>query len=253
MSLLKVESVWKTFGGVVALQDVDMVVNEGQITALIGPNGSGKTTLINIVTNFYKPTRGKVLFKGERIDTLPTHETPGRGIMRTFQVVRVFKHMSVLENVMCGGYNWTKTGLIDSILLRSRVNKEDNTLREQALEALKFVGLERLATSQAGALSLGHQRMTELARALLARPKLLLLDEPVAGLSSQEREMTQQKLVDVRDRGVTILLVEHEMKTVMKLAQRIIVLNFGKKLTEGNPDEIRNNPEVIESYLGRRV
>lgn len=253
MSLLKVESVWKTFGGVVALQDVDMTIEEGQITALIGPNGSGKTTLINIVTNFYKPTRGKVFFKGERIDTLPTHETPGRGIMRTFQVVRTFRHMSVLENVMCGGYNWTKTGVIESILLRSRINKEDTMLRELAMEALKFVGLEQVATSAAGALPLGHQRMTELARALLARPKLLLLDEPVSGLSTEEREMTQQKLMDVRDRGIAILLVEHEMKTVMKLAQRIIVLNFGKKLAEGDPNTIRNNPEVIESYLGRRT
>lgn len=253
MALLKAEAVCKTFGGVVALQDVDINIEEGQITALIGPNGSGKTTFINVVTNYYKPTRGKVFFKGERIDTLPTHATAGRGIMRTFQVVRAFKHMSVLENVMCGGYNWTKSGVIESILLRSRINKEEAMLRELAMETLKFVGLEQVTASAAGALPLGHQRMMELARALLARPKLLLLDEPVSGLSNEEREMTQQKLVDVRDKGIAILLVEHEMKTVMKLADRIIVLNFGKKLAEGDPEAIRNNPEVIESYLGRRI
>lgn len=253
MAVLEVERVCKNFGGVAALRDVSLALEEGRITALIGPNGSGKTTLINVVTKFLAPDSGKIVFRGERIDGLPPDVIASRGIIRTFQILRTFKELTVLENVMCGAHCWSRAGVLDSILPFSRARREEAEIREQALSALRTVGLADLTTHMAGALPLGHQRSVELARALAGRPKLLLLDEPVSGLNPEERDLMEEKLVELSGAGVTILFVEHEMKTVMKLAHKIVVLNFGENLAVGTPDEIRTDPRVVEAYLGREA
>jgi len=253
MSLLHIESVSKNFGGLQALTDVSTDVREGSISALIGPNGSGKTTLFNTITKMIPHDSGRIFFAGERIDHLPAHLIPSKGIARTFQIVSLFREAYVWENVASGAFSKTKAEIF-SILFRLRqMRSEERQIKERTMETLRFLGIEHLAERPAGMLPIGQQRLVELGRGLVSEPKLLLLDEPLSGLNLRESEAVQQKIIEIRNRGITILFVEHEMKSVMRLAEKITVLNFGRKIAEGRPEEIRSNPEVIEVYLGKEA
>lgn len=253
MTLLRIESVYVNFGGLQALTDVSMNVQQGIICALVGPNGSGKTTLFNTISNIVHPNDGQVFFDGERIDHLSPHLIAGKGISRTFQIVSLFAQAACWENVANGAFSKTRAGVFPIILRLPKARHEEKRIQERAMEALQFFGIETLAYRPAGLLPIGQQRLVEMARALLSEPKLLLLDEPLSGLNPRESEVLQRKVLEINRKGVTILFVEHEMKAVMRLANNIVVLNFGKKIAEGPPDKIRNNQEVIDIYLGRET
>lgn len=253
MSLLRLESIYKNFGGLQALSDVNMHVEEGSISALIGPNGSGKTTLFNAITNIIPATSGKIFFNGESIDQLPAYLVPGKGLARTFQIISLFRTASVWENVASGAFTKSKAEMLSILFRMSWMRAEERLIRERTMDTLRYLGIEHLANSQAGMLPFGQQRLVELARALVGEPRMLLLDEPLSGLNAHESGMLQEKIMEIRNRGLTILFVEHEMKAVMRLAEKITVLNFGKKIAEGSPNEIRNNSEVVEVYLGKET
>lgn len=253
MALLCIESVYVNFGGLQALSDVSMDVKEGSVSALVGPNGSGKTTLFNTISNIIRPNSGKIFFAGERIDHLSSHLIPGKGIGRTFQLVSLFAEAPCWENVAIGLFSKTKAEILPIVFQLPWARYEERRTRDRAMEALRFFGIENMANRPAGVLPLGQQRLVEMARSLVSEPKLLLLDEPLSGLNPRESELLQEKILSIRNRGVTILFVEHEMKAVMRLADNIVVLNFGKKIAEGPPDRIRNNQEVIDIYLGKEV
>jgi len=249
--MLKVKDVEKSFGGLMAVAKVSFNVNEGDITAIIGPNGAGKTTLINIITGVYKCDKGKIFFKDKDITNLSPHKIVKHGIIRTFQNLQVFKNMTVLENVMVGMHSRTKYEFIACILNFPFVKKQDKEIYEKSYEILKYVGLENKAKFPASSLPYGEQKKLELARALSAEPKLLILDEPVAGLNLNEAEKICELLIDInKNRKITIILIEHNMNVVMELSKKIIVLHYGEKIAEGTPFEIQNNPEVIRAYLG---
>jgi len=251
--LLEIKSITKSFGGLTALSDLSFAVEPGTITSLIGPNGSGKTTTFNVVSRFISPDAGEILFQGERIDRLPAHRISGKGIARTFQIVSLFEEASVLENVACGAYSNTKCGAFSIIFRLPRARLEEKWIWQRAMEAIKFSGLEKWANVKAGALPFGLQRLVEVSRALAGDPKLLLMDEPLSGLTQKESAILQEKMVEMRDSGVTILFVEHDIKAVMRISEKIIVLNFGEKIADGSPEEISNNTEVIDAYLGREA
>lgn len=253
MSLLRLESIYKNFGGLQALSDVNMDVEEGSISALIGPNGSGKTTLFNAITNIIPATSGKIFFNGENIDHLPAYLVPGKGIGRTFQIISLFRAASVWENVASGAFTKSKAEMLSILFRMPWMRAEERLIRERTMDTLRYLGIEHLANAQGGMLPFGQQRLVELARALVSEPKMLLLDEPLSGLNAHESGMLQEKIMEIRNRGLTILFVEHEMKAVMRLAEKITVLNFGKKIAEGSPNEIRNNSEVVEVYLGKET
>lgn len=250
--ILVVEKVTKRFGGVCALQDVSFSVDRGKIVSIIGPNGAGKTTLFNCVTGLGLPEEGEIYFGNLQtpVNRLQPYQAATRGIARTFQSIRLFKQMTVLENVMVGGHVRTRWDLIDVLLRTRRLSVKEKRLKNLATRLLGLFGLESKAQELACNLSYGHQRKLEIARALASDPKLLLLDEPAAGMNPKEKEELLRLIRAIRETGVTILLIEHDMKVVMTISDLVVVLDYGKKLAEGTPEAIQNNPRVIEAYLG---
>lgn len=251
--LLEIHRLTKQFGGVVAVNDVSFEVNPGEIIALIGPNGAGKTTLFNLISSVIPPTSGEIRFKGERIDGKKTHELSKRGISRTFQNLQIFNHMTVLENVMLGTHIKLKTNLLSAGLRLPVIRKEDELSVKLAEDALELVGLKSYAGEIAGTLPFGLQKLLEIARAIVSEPSLILLDEPMAGLNDGESRKLALFLMELKQKGYSILFVEHDMATVMKIADRIVVIDFGKKISEGTPEEISKDPKVIAAYLGEEV
>jgi branched-chain amino acid transport system ATP-binding protein len=250
-SLLRIESLTCHFGGLIAVDNLCMDVSAGEIRALIGPNGAGKSTTLNLITGIYRPDGGSVSLKGRPLTGISPSAITKAGIARTFQTIRLWKRMTLLENVMVGYQCRTKAGFLDVLFQTKRSQLEEMTTRVKALEALSLVGLSDKANALAGSLSYGQQRRLEIARALATEPAVLLLDEPAAGMNPQEVNDLVDQIFTIRASGITVILIEHNMPLVMRIADRITVLSFGRKIAEGIPAEIRENPDVITAYLGR--
>jgi branched-chain amino acid transport system ATP-binding protein len=248
--LLEVDDVTLRFGGVTALDQVAFHINEGEILGLIGPNGAGKTTCFNVMTGVYAPTSGEVRFDGRPLTGLKRHRITKLGIARTFQNIRLFSTMTALENVLVGSDASSTTGIVSALFRLPRQRREESVAQERAMELLRFMGLEKRADELAANLSYGDQRRLEIARAMATGPQLLCLDEPAAGFNPAEKVELMELIRRVRDQGFTVLLIEHDMRLVMGVTDRIVVLEFGRKIAEGKPAEIRDNPAVIAAYLG---
>lgn len=248
--MLEIQGLTQVFGGVTALDDVSFTIVRNGITGVIGPNGAGKTTLFNILTGIYRQTSGRVILEGKDVSGLPVERLARLGMVRTFQNIELFGKMTVIENIMVGLHTRSSSGMISCALKMPWAVREERRIREQALKWLDFAGIADLADVEAGNLPFGKGRFLEIARAMAMEPQLILMDEPAAGLNSMETQGLAKVIRQIRDMGITVVLVEHDMELVMDICDRIVVLNLGRKLAEATPREIQGNPEVIAAYLG---
>jgi branched-chain amino acid transport system ATP-binding protein len=250
MHLLDIQNVTMQFGGLTAVKGLDLTIDEGEIRGLIGPNGAGKTTLFNVISGVYLPTSGRFFFKGQDITVLRPHATARLGLVRTFQSTTLFKNFTVLRNVMVGCYLQSHYSFFGSLFGTPATQRHERENEQKSMEILEFLGLAKFKDELAISLPHGHQRALGIAIALAARPKLLMLDEPVTGMNPEESASMMKLIRRIRERGITTLLIEHDMKVVMGVCERITVLNFGQKIAEGTPEEIQKNAAVHEAYLG---
>jgi branched-chain amino acid transport system ATP-binding protein len=248
--VLKIEGLTKHFGGLAAVSDLDISIGPGETVGLIGPNGAGKTTVFNLVTGFLRPTKGRVVFEGKDITAKKPHYVAGKGIVRTFQATNIFPDFTVLKNIVFAHYLRPRISFWETVGHTQSSRRKEAEILQRSHKILELVGLKPVADIAAGSLAHGYKRLLGIAIALAAEPKLLLLDEPFSGMNAEEVGTTMQLINRLEQRGLTILLIEHNMRAAMNLCQRIVVLNFGKKIAEGSPEDIRENKEVIQAYLG---